>query len=82
MRKNRFTRAISKIILKDLKPDSGLLLGAGFIQDGLDFKMGTLTVFCDDKKYYYFDLKGEKVLIKNMQVVSDLVYGNIQFLEV
>lgn len=80
MKKNRVTELIAKKILQDVPVCEPLLHGAMFTKNGNDWVMGTLTIFGGDG-YYFYTPTGQKSKLKNMQQVSDLVYGNTPFLD-
>lgn len=71
-------REIYKAALKLIPVSERGLVHSGFTKNGDDWYFGTLIVFSGK---YYYGMDGQRVMLKNMQQVSDLVYGHTPFLD-
>lgn len=80
---SRLKRIISlfKAVVKQSKTevsDNELIL-SGFIQSGQRFTMGSLVIRKIGRNYFYLSKYNKPVKIKNMFIVSQLVYGRIDY---
>lgn len=69
-----------QMILSSTRISHELLIKNCFNVDKLFYRMGDLSVWVDDGKYYFYAPNGQPVRIKNMLHISNLIYGNTQYL--
>lgn len=75
-------RTIAKQLLKRVPVTPKALIEAGFMPHVKDFTFGNLVLFRYKEQFYYYKPDAERVTVKNMQEVSDLVYGHTPFLDI
>lgn len=72
-------RKQAKAKLKRTPVTESVLLGSAFTRDVNTYVMGDLIIYKIGIEFYYKKPDGHLELIKNVQTVSDLVYGHIQY---
>lgn len=73
--KNLVSRIAAKIKLKHTSITEAALAHAGFSIDDNEYWMGDLVIYKVEDSWHYYVAKGVTHQVKNMQQVSDLVFG-------
>lgn len=71
-------KAIAKTLLTKLPVSHNALMGAGFSKKENDYHFANLVIY---EGLYFYNLDGERQNVKNMQEVSNLIYGHKPFLD-
>lgn len=79
MFKNKIVKSVAKAAFLTTPVTNRGLIHCCFTAIGKDYSMGDLIIYGGDG-FYYYKPNGDRANIKNMQQVSDLVYGNTPYL--
>ena len=73
---------VSRMMLRFTGVSDSALTAAGFETDAdtLFYSMGDLHIYLDKKRFYYWTPEGKKKTLRNTLQVSNLVYGNTDYL--